>query len=84
LNCGRWARHDFQPKITLAEGNVWGTRYGKCTFLKCYGKMFEGKRFNAIDNCISNVLYSGLEVDNETTWKPRAVGASPHESHGIA
>jgi hypothetical protein len=25
-----------------------------------------------------------LEVDDETTRKPRAVGASPHESPGIA
>ena len=25
---------------------------------------------NAIDSCIMNVLYSGLEVDHETLWKP--------------
>ena len=42
---GVFARHDFQPKATFAEGNVWGTTYGKCTFEKCFDKAFEGKVF---------------------------------------
>jgi adenine-specific DNA methylase len=42
---GVFARHDFQPKATFAEGNVWGTDYGKCTFLKCFNKALEGKEF---------------------------------------
>lgn len=42
---GVFARHDFQPKATFAEGNVWGVTYGKCNFLKCINKAIEGKVF---------------------------------------
>lgn len=42
---GVFARHDFQPKATFAEGNVWGVSYGKCNFLKCINKAIEGKVF---------------------------------------
>ena len=42
---GVFARHDFQPKATYAEGNVWGIQYGKCSFLKCINKAFAGKEF---------------------------------------
>jgi adenine-specific DNA methylase len=42
---GVFARHDFQPKATSAEGNLWGTEYGKCTFLKCFNKALQGKEF---------------------------------------
>lgn len=42
---GVFARHDFQPKATLAEGNVWGLRYGKCSFIKCMVKAINGKEF---------------------------------------
>jgi len=42
---GVFARHDFQPKMTFAEGNVWGVIFGKCTFNKCFSKAFEGKVF---------------------------------------
>jgi len=42
---GVFARHDFQPKVTSAEGNLWGTEYGKCTFLKCFNKALQGKEF---------------------------------------
>lgn len=42
---GVFARHDFQPKATYAEGNVWGIQYGKCSFLKCMLKAIQGKEF---------------------------------------
>lgn len=42
---GIYARHDFHPKATFAEGNVWGVTYGKCTFQKCMNKAIEGKHF---------------------------------------
>lgn len=42
---GVFARHDFQPKATYAEGNVWGIQYGKCSFLKCILKAIAGKEF---------------------------------------
>lgn len=42
---GVYARHDFHPKTTYAEGNVWGVHYGKCSFMKCTAKAFAGKDF---------------------------------------
>ncbi|MDI6725766.1 MAG: DUF1156 domain-containing protein, partial [Smithellaceae bacterium] len=42
---GVYARHDFHPKATFAEGNVWGVNYGKCSFIKCTNKAFAGKAF---------------------------------------
>jgi putative DNA methylase len=42
---GVFARHDFQPKATFAEGNVWGLEFGKCSFIKCMDKAIEGKYF---------------------------------------
>lgn len=42
---GVFARHDFQPKATYAEGNVWGIEYGKCNFIKCMNKAIKGKEY---------------------------------------
>ncbi|MCC7203045.1 MAG: DUF1156 domain-containing protein [Nitrospirae bacterium] len=42
---GVFARHDFQPKATFAEGNVWGVKFGKCSFIKCLDKAMDGKVF---------------------------------------
>lgn len=42
---GIYARHDFHPKGTYAEGNIWGSYFGKCTFFSCYEKALEGKKF---------------------------------------
>lgn len=42
---GVFARHDFQPKMTIGEGNVWGTEYGKNTLEGCFQKVIEGKTF---------------------------------------
>ncbi len=43
---GVFARHDFQPKITSLEGNLWGTKYGKNSFINCSEKTFEAKSFS--------------------------------------
>jgi len=43
---GVFARHDFQPKLTMAEGNAWGNIYGKNSIEKCFEKIIEGKKFN--------------------------------------
>jgi len=37
-----------------------------------------------IDTCIINVLYSGREVNDETSWKPGTIGESQEARHGLA
>jgi len=33
----------YHPVERIAENNVWGTRYGRGTFIKCYNKMLRAK-----------------------------------------
>ncbi len=42
---GIFARHDYQPKATLCEQNVWGTVSGNNTFLNRIQKALEGLAF---------------------------------------
>ncbi|MEW5799665.1 MAG: DNA methyltransferase [Bacteroidota bacterium] len=42
---GVFARHDFQPKVTIAEGNVWGTEFGKNSLESCFNKVVVGKQY---------------------------------------
>ncbi len=43
---GIFARHDFHPLSTYAENNVWGTKYGRGTWIKCLNRLLKGKRYN--------------------------------------
>ena len=43
---GIFSRHDYQPKSTLGEQNVYGTISGQKTFTNCFQKVFLGKSFN--------------------------------------
>ncbi len=43
---GIFSRHDFHPLSTFAENNVWGTRYGRGTWIKCLKRLLEGKKYN--------------------------------------
>ena len=43
---GIFSRHDYQPKITFCEQNVWGTASGRSTFQNCREKILEGKKYN--------------------------------------
>lgn len=45
LSAGVFARHDYQPKVTICENNVWGTEYGNQTFKNTFEKVVEGKSF---------------------------------------
>jgi len=38
-----FAHHAFYPKNMPAENNVWGTKYGRCSFIKCFKKALQGK-----------------------------------------
>ncbi len=46
LSAGVFARHDFHPKQTICENNVWGTDYGNQTFVNTFQKVIEGKLFS--------------------------------------
>jgi hypothetical protein len=41
---GVFARHDFQPKITSCESNVWGVMHGYGSFIQNFSKLLEGKQ----------------------------------------
>ncbi len=43
---GIFARHDFHPLSTFAENNVWGSKYGRGTWIKCMNRLVTGKRYN--------------------------------------
>jgi adenine-specific DNA methylase len=41
---GVFARHDFQPKVTSCESNVWGIVHGYGAFIHNFAKVLEGKQ----------------------------------------
>jgi adenine-specific DNA methylase len=43
---GIFSRHDFHPLSTYAENNVWGTKYGRGTWIKCLSRLLKGKEYN--------------------------------------
>lgn len=43
---GIFARHDFQPKLTPCEINVWGPYAYYGVYEACFGKVLRGKEFN--------------------------------------
>ncbi|MFX0173433.1 MAG: DUF1156 domain-containing protein [Candidatus Hodarchaeota archaeon] len=43
---GIFARHDFHPLSTFAENNVWGTKYGRGSWIKCLDRLIKGKKYN--------------------------------------
>jgi len=43
---GIFSRHDYQPKITFGEQNVFGTVSGQKTLQNCWAKIITGKEFN--------------------------------------
>lgn len=62
LSAGIFARHDYQPKVTICENNVWGTKYGNQTYRNTFQKVIDGKAFaqNPIDSKYENGVYSSV------------------------
>ena len=50
LTAGVFARHDYQPKLTICENNVWGTKFGNQTFINTFMKVVKGKTFSIKPN----------------------------------
>ena len=71
LSAGVFARHDYQPKVTICENNVWGTEYGNQTFKNTFQKVIEGKEFalNPEDAIYSNGVYSQYESNDSLRGK---------------
>jgi ssDNA-binding Zn-finger/Zn-ribbon topoisomerase 1 len=42
-----FSRHDFQPKATIPEQNVWGAEFGRGSFQKSWQLVLDAKRFAA-------------------------------------
>lgn len=42
---GLFSRHDYQPKATACEINVWGALPLYGPFISCFGKVIEGKKY---------------------------------------
>ena len=53
---GVFARHDYQPKMTISEQNVWGSVSGRGVFINNWAKLIRGKDYNAnpFDRVIRN------------------------------
>ncbi len=51
-----FARHDYQPKLTFLENNVWGNDIGSRTLLSCWKKILIAKEycFKTTDSRINN------------------------------
>ncbi len=43
---GVFARHDYQPKVTHCEQNIWGTVSGRGTFRNNWAKVLKAKEYN--------------------------------------
>jgi adenine-specific DNA methylase len=50
---GIFARHDYQPKATICEQNVWGTVSGNNTFISRFESLEDGLKFRIdwLENC---------------------------------
>ena len=40
-----FAHHAYYPKKMPTENNVWGTKYGRCSFIKCVKLVINGKKY---------------------------------------
>jgi adenine-specific DNA methylase len=58
---GIFARHDYHPLSTYAENNVWGTKYGRGTWIKCLRRLISGKAYN-----ISPYNFQRIEIKGKT------------------
>ncbi|MHA1971770.1 MAG: hypothetical protein ACTSW1_02185 [Candidatus Hodarchaeales archaeon] len=73
---GIFARHDYHPLSSYAENNVWGTKYGRGTWVKCLKRLVEGKKYNlapysfSYQNTKSTKVYSG-HIEGKTTINPQ-------------
>lgn len=67
---GIFSRHDYQPKITLGEQNIFGTVSGQKTLTNCWVKVLEGKEFNW--NPFDREIKDGrqIAVPNKETISP--------------
>ena len=41
-----FSRHDYQPKLTIAEGSTFGSKSIRGTYPQMFGRLLEGKEFN--------------------------------------
>ena len=41
-----FSRHDYQPKITITEGNIFGDESIRGTYPQMFGRLLQGKKFN--------------------------------------
>ncbi len=83
LSAGVFARHDYQPKVTICENNVWGTLYGNQTYNNTFEKVIDGKSFalNPTDLKYCDEKYkpiashdslSNLELDENVLLKAKS------------
>jgi adenine-specific DNA methylase len=67
---GIFARHDFHPLSTFAENNVWGTKFGRGSWVKCLKRLIEGKKYNnqPFNRKDGKKVFSG-KIDGRLTTK---------------
>lgn len=69
---GIFSRHDYQPKATFGEQNVFGTVSGQKTFKNCWQKVLDGKEFN-LHTFDRNILDNKqIDIPNAEVVNPTA------------
>ena len=86
-----FSRHDYQPKLTIAEGNVFGDESIRGTYPQMFGRLLEGKEFNnkAFDwnrNVLKkpNEVYIDTKIDGtdaELKCSSSTIGFSSDQDH---
>ncbi|MHA2052415.1 MAG: DNA methyltransferase [Candidatus Hodarchaeales archaeon] len=71
---GVFARHDFHPLSTFAENNVWGTKYGRGTWLKCLRRLVKGKEFNIAPYNFKRTNLSSGKADKKKIFSGKIDG----------
>ena len=59
---GIFARHDFHPLSSFAENNVWGTKFGRGTWIKCLRRLYLGKKYNISPYSLKYEIIRGKKV----------------------
>uniref|UniRef100_A0A7V4E2Y9 DUF1156 domain-containing protein n=1 Tax=candidate division WOR-3 bacterium TaxID=2052148 RepID=A0A7V4E2Y9_UNCW3 len=66
-----FAHHAFYPKKMPTENNIWGTRYGRCSFTKCVNLLIKGKSYceNPYDFIVKGKekkkVYTGEKIEGK-------------------
>ncbi|MGC8981815.1 MAG: hypothetical protein ACP5JU_02615 [Minisyncoccia bacterium] len=73
-NTPLFSRKDFAPVYSPLEQNIWGSRFGRGTFIQVYRRMYEGNKylFSPFERRYDSKIIKKIELDetiNENQWE---------------